>query len=77
MNRAQLVELLAVERHLPLPPVPKAGEIYEDPKMQYARRVELMTAVESFEVDQRNKKRRAATPKLVKKGLIYVAEAAA
>lgn len=72
MTRAELVELLQVERHLPLPPVPKEGVPYDDPKMQRARQQELDTAVESFDLDQRNKKRRAeATPRLVKKGLIY------
>jgi hypothetical protein len=88
MNRAQLVELLSVERHLPLPPKPKPGlTLNEDwevviprdsREMQHARQLELDTAVESFNHDQRNKERRSeAAPRLVKKGLIYVQDRSA
>lgn len=73
MTRAELVERLSVERQLPLPAVPKEGVPYDDPKVQEMRRIEIDTAVESFDHEQRNKKRRAAArPLLEKKGLTHV-----
>jgi hypothetical protein len=88
MTRAELVERLSVERHLPLPPTPKPGlaavpvgddwEIViprDSRELQHARQLELDTAVESFNHEQRNEERRSkAAPRLVKKGMIYVAE---
>lgn len=49
MTRAELVEQLQVERHLPLPPIPKAGMPHDTAKEQHARRVELMAEVEEFD----------------------------
>lgn len=73
MTKDELLEALLVERHLPLPAVPKEGVPYDDPKVQEMRRIEIDTAVESFDHEQRNKKRRAAArPLLVKKGLTHV-----
>lgn len=91
MSRAELVERLAVERHLPLPPIPPAGlatkvvggewEIVvprDSAEIQHTRQLELDTAVESFNHEQRNKERRAeAAPRMVKKGLIYVSKGVA
>jgi hypothetical protein len=72
MNRAQLVELLSVERFLPLPPAPKAGEVYDDPKDQYSRRLELSEAVKAYEHDHRDD-----APPMRRKGMILVADRSA
>lgn len=51
MTRDELLELLLVERHLPLPPAPKPGVPYDDPRDQYTRRASLLADVDAFEKD--------------------------
>lgn len=72
MTRAELVEMLQVERYLPLPPTPKPGQTYDDPRDQYARRTALDEAVQEFD-----QKHRDAAPPMVRKGMILVPAAAA
>jgi hypothetical protein len=75
MTRAELLELLQVERFLPLPPAPKAGAPAETPAEaftvltgdtraeQYRRRTELKQAIRGEDHN--------GAP-LTKRGLIYV-----
>lgn len=79
MNRAQLVEMLEVERFQPRPPTPKPGLVVsgmqvevpvDGPKAQYARRTILLAELDAFE-------KKPAPIRLVKQGPIFVGERAA
>lgn len=78
MTKTELLELLLVERHLPLPTTPKPGEIYDDPADQAARRADLEAAVDSFEKDPGRKRPSQDEPvKLVQRKGIWIADRSA
>lgn len=68
MTRAELIELLQVERFLPLPPAPRAGIPVDSKKEQDSRKQELDAAVQSFDEEHRHE-----APALRRKGMILVA----
>ncbi|MFC0626145.1 hypothetical protein [Kribbella deserti] len=84
MTRAELLELLTVERHLPLPPAPRPGLPHDSAADQRARRQILKAEVEAFEqahpndFGSRHKPRNSdETVTFVRRGLIYVQGGAA
>lgn len=73
MTKDELLEALLVERHLPLPPSPKAGIPYDHPKDQHARRTALLEEIDEFEKDPgRKRPSEDDAPRFVRRGAILV-----